>query len=50
MSDEPAVSENEIMVAEVRIVQSMDSEARFIFMICRSRVMARRLSRLRLWS
>ena len=26
MSDEPAVSENEIMVAEVRIVQSMDSE------------------------
>jgi hypothetical protein len=26
MSDDAAVSENEIMVAEVRIVQSMDSE------------------------
>jgi hypothetical protein len=26
MADEPAISENEIMVAEVRIVQSMDSE------------------------
>jgi hypothetical protein len=26
MSDDPAVSESEIMVAELRIVQSMDSE------------------------
>ena len=26
MADEPAISENEIMVAEVRIVQSMDEE------------------------
>jgi hypothetical protein len=26
MADEPAISENEIMVAEVRIVQSMDAE------------------------
>lgn len=26
MSDDPAISESEIMVAELRIVQSMDSE------------------------